>query len=313
MPTRSSPRATNADAARSAKVRLLQLIECGTHAVIDAVFGATSEQALARQVLGTLGEGMLLLGDRNFPSWRLWREAAGTGAHLLWRVKAGMLLPRVGTFTDRSWLAVLPRPGTGRSVGIWVRVVEYRVTVVATDPTGVDTTRTELFRLITTITDPHLARAEHPAACYHQRWESETGFQALKTHQRGPRQVLRSHDPDGINQELYAYLITYQALRQLMHQAAGTADIDPDRLSFTTTLRAVRRFITSAATTIDVLGHTVHRVITEILEDRNERRDRVSPRVVKQSQSPYPSKKHAAQPRSARVDYTINIAHPDPA
>jgi hypothetical protein len=295
------------------KVRLLTLIECGTHAVIDAVFGAVSEQALARRVLGSLGAGMLLLGDRNFPSYQLWREAAGTGAHLLWRIKAGMPLPRVGTFGDGSWLAVLPRPRTGRTVGIWVRVVEYRVTVVATDRRGRRTTRTELFRLITTITDPHLASAEQLAGCYQQRWESETGYQALKTHQRGPRQVLRSHDPDGITQELYAYLITYQALRCLMHQAAIAADIDPDRLSFTTTLRAVRRFITSAATaTVDVLGQATHRAIAEITEDRNQRRDRVSPRVVKRSQSPYPSNKHAVQPISTRVDYTINIADADP-
>jgi hypothetical protein len=85
--------------------------------------------------------------------------------------------------------------------------------------------------VITTITDPDLANAAQLADCYRQRWESETGFKALKTHQRGPRQILRSHDPDGVNQELYAYLITYQALRQLMHQAAVAADIDPDRLS----------------------------------------------------------------------------------
>ncbi len=199
-------------------------------------------------------------------------------------------------------------------MGIWVRVVEYRVTVVGTGPNGVTTTRTEMFRLVTTITDTHLASADQLAACYQQRWESETGYQALKTHQRGPRQVLRSHDPDGIHQELYAYLITYQALRRLMHQAATIADIDPDRLSFTTTLRAVRRFITSAATaTIAVLGHAVHLAVTEILEDQHERRDRVSPRVVKRSQSPYPSKKHATQPISTAVDYTIDIVHPDPA
>jgi len=209
---------------------------------------------------------------------------------------------------------VLPRPGTARSVGIWVRVVEYRVNVAATSPNGATTTRTELFRLITTITDPELATAAQLADCYRQRWESETGFKALKTHQRGPRQVLRSHDPEGINQELYAYLITYQALRRLMHQAAVAADIDPDRLSFTTALRAIRRYSTNAATaTIDVVGQAVHRAITEILEDQHERRDRVSPRVVKRSQSPYPSKKHAAQPISTRVDYTIDIVHPAPA
>jgi hypothetical protein len=293
------------------KVRLLQLIECGTHAVIDAAFGAVSEQILARRVLGSLGAGMLLLGDRNFPSYQLWRQTAATGAHLLWRVKASTRLPRIGAFADGSYLAVLPRPGTGGRLGLWVRVIEYTVTVTATDPNGTTTTRVELFRLITTITDPRQATAAQLAECYHQRWESETVYKSLKTHQRGPRQVLRSQDPDGVSQELYAYLITYQALRHLMHQAAVTADIDPDRLSFTTALRAVRRFITSAATaTGQLLTSILDRAISQILEDQHDRRDRASPRVVKRSQSPYPSKKHATQPLSTTVTYTIEI--PDP-
>jgi hypothetical protein len=293
------------------KVRLLQLIECGTHAVIDAAFGAVSEQVLARRVLGSLGEGMLLLGDRNFPSYQLWHQAAATGAHLLWRVKASTLLPRIGTFIDGSYLAVLPRPGTRGRLGIWVRVIEYTVTVTATNPSGTTTTRTELFRLITTITDPQHVCAAQLADCYHQRWESETVYKSLKTHQRGPRQVLRSQDPDGVAQEVYAYLITYQAVRRLMHQAAVAADIDPDRLSFTTALRAVRRFITSAATaTGQLLANLVDRAISQILQDQHERRDRASPRVVKRSQSPYPSKKHATQPVSTTVDYTVEILDP---
>jgi hypothetical protein len=90
--------------------------------------------------------------------------------------------------------------------------------------------------------------------------------------------VLRSQDPDAIAQELYAYLITYQAVRRLMHQAAVAADIDADRLSFTTALRAVRRFITSAATaTGHLLAGLVDRAISQILEDQHERRDRAGP------------------------------------
>jgi len=96
---------------------------------------------------------MLLLGDRNFPSWKLWGQSTATGAHLLWRAKASLLPPRLGVFADGSWLAVLPKPRTGRRFGHWVRVIEYSVTVTATDPrTGQATTRTELFRLLTTIT-----------------------------------------------------------------------------------------------------------------------------------------------------------------
>ena len=163
------------------------------------------------------------------------------------------------------------------------------------------------------ITDPQQATAAQLAACYHQRWESETAYKSLKTHQRGPRQVLRSQDPDGVAQELYAYLITYQAVRQLMHQAAVAADIDPDRLSFTTALRAVRRFLTSAATaTGQFLTCLVDCAISQLLEDRHDRRDRASPRVLKRSQNPYHSKKHATQPVSTTVNYTIEILDPAP-
>lgn len=125
--------------------------------------------------------------------------------------------------------------------------------------------------------------------------------------------ILRSQDPDGVAQELYAYLITYQAVRQLMHQAAVAADIDPDRLSFSTALRAVRRFITSAANaTGQILAPVLDRVLSQILEDQHDRRDRASPRVGKRSQSPYPSKKHAKQPTSTTVDYTVEVLDPGP-
>jgi hypothetical protein len=291
-----------------AKVRLMALIEVGTHAVIDAVFGAESEQVLAGRLLGALKPGMLLLGDRNFPSWNLWGQTATTGAHLLWRAKAGLLLPRVGVFADGSWLAVLPKPGTGRRVGHWVRVIEYTVTITATHPgTGTVTTRTELFRLLTTITDPHLASAADLAGCYRQRWESETGYKAIKTCQRGPRAVLRSTDPDGVRQELYAYLITYQAIRALMHHAAAIDDTDPDRLSFTTALRAVRRWINTATTTTTALAAAHAVVLAEISQDHNHRRQRSYPRAVKRSQAPYPAKRHAQQPASTNVEYAITV------
>jgi hypothetical protein len=124
--------------------------------------------------------------------------------------------------------------------------------------------------------------------------------------------VLRSTDPDGVRQEIYAYLITYQAIRRLITQAATTAGVDPDRLSFTTALRAVRRWITTAATaTTAVLVNARTATITEINRDHNHRRNRTSPRAVKRSQAPYPAKRHAHQQASAHVDYHIDVI-PDP-
>jgi hypothetical protein len=137
--------------------------------------GAVSRREGDHSRRDVLGTHLVLRRVRcAFPSWRLWNAAAATGAHLLWRAKASMLLPRIGTFTDGSWLAVLPKPGTGRRRGTWVRVIEYTVTVTTTDPTtGTATTRTELFRLLTTITDPQVASAAELAGCYRERWESE--------------------------------------------------------------------------------------------------------------------------------------------
>jgi hypothetical protein len=295
------------------KIRLTTLIEVGTHAVIDAVFGPDSEQVQARALLGSLGPGMLLLADRNYPSWKLWNETAATGAHLLWRVKASLHLPRIATFTDGSWLAVLPKPSTGRRVGTWVRVIEYTVTVTATCPaTGTVTTRTELFRLLTTITDPAIASAPDLAGCYRERWESETCYKSVKTHQRGPRAVLRSTDPDGIGQEIYAYLITYQAIRHLVTEAATHAGIDPDRLSFTTALRAARRWITTAATATAAVLATAHAAaLAEISRDRNHRRNRSNPRRRQTLPRLVPAKRHASQQISTHVDYHIDLI-PDP-
>jgi hypothetical protein len=118
--------------------------------------------------------------------------------------------------------------------------------------------------------------------------------------------VLRSTDPDGVRQELYAYLITYQAIRAMMHHAALTDNTDPDRLSFTTALRAVRRWISNATSPNELAAaHTA--VLTEVSQDHNHRRQRSSPRAVKRSQAPYPAKRHALQPASTNVEYTITV------
>jgi hypothetical protein len=71
--------------------------------------------------------------------------------------------------------------------------------------------------------------------------EFETTLDELKTHQRGPKVVLRSKQPDGVTQEIYGYLCVHYAIRWLMHAVALEAGADPDRLSFTRTLRAARR------------------------------------------------------------------------
>ena len=159
-----------------------------------------------------------------------------TGTQLCWRTKANHVLPVAERLADGSYLSVVREVRghhyTGREMP--VRVIEY----------GVDDGRADegpVYRLITTIMDPAGAPAPELAALYGQRWEFETALDELKTHQRGPQVVLRSKTPDGVRQEIYGYLCVHYAIRWLMHTVALEADTDPDRLSFTRSLRAARR------------------------------------------------------------------------
>ena len=138
-------------------------------------------------------------------------------------------------------------PGTNarrnKTDGIAVRVIEYHLAATGTgtdDPAEPDA-ESRTYRLLTTITDPTLAPADELAELYFQRWEIETAFGELKTHQRGPGVVLRSKLADGVIQEVYGYLCVHYAIRWLMHSAATDSGRDPDRLSFTRSLRAARR------------------------------------------------------------------------
>jgi hypothetical protein len=221
------------------QVRLVGLAECGTHALTAAAMGPyrTGEATLARDLLPSLGTGMLVLADRNFYSFELWDQARATGADLLWRTRSNHVLPVRERLADGSYLSRLRTlvQHKMRETEVTVRVVEYGID----DPGRPDTE--PRYRLITTILDPDAAPAPELAALYPQRWEFETALDELKTHQRGPRVVLRSKQPDGVRQEVYGYLCVYYAIRWLMHAVALEADADPDRLSFTRTLRAARR------------------------------------------------------------------------
>ena len=116
-----------------------------------------------------------------------------------------------------------------------MRVIEYRLH-------GLNGTE-ELYRLITTITDPAAAPAHELAALYHERWEIETAIGELKTHLRGRRAVLRSKTPALVRQEFFGFLLAHFAVRALMHDAAVKAGRDPDALSFLHAVRVIRRKI----------------------------------------------------------------------
>jgi hypothetical protein len=281
------------------QLRLLALVACGTRTVIDAVFGPCSsgETAYAADLTRSLHAGMLLLADRNFGCGPLARKIAAAEADFLIRVKTGYGapgLPVLKRLPDGSWLSLLG--------GVPVRVLDATWTV--TTAAG---RLTSDCRLVTTLTDPARFPASDLAVLYHERWEVETAYLELKSTILGGR-VLRARTPDGIEQEAYALLVTYQALRTAIADAASTVPgTDPDRASFTVALNTARDQVTLAAgviagTSIDLVGQIGRLVLASLMPPR---RFRNSPRVVKRAIS-----KYNARGKVDRTTYkaTIDIA-----
>jgi hypothetical protein len=276
-------------------LRLLTVVACGTRTVVDAVFGPylIGETTYAPQLFTCLRRGMVLLADRNFAVTALIEQIGATGADLLIRCKNNRALPPIGHLPDRSWLA--------RVGAVTVRVIDAEIVVrCAGGPR-----RSGRYRLITTLTDHRRYPAMELVRLYHHRWEIETSYLELKSTVLGGR-VLRARTPAGVAQEVYALLITYQALRTAIADTALAAgDFSPDRGSFTVALNTARDQLVHAtgiiaATTIDLIG-TIGRAV---LDNRlPARRNRTSPRVVKRAIS-----KHRAKGQIDRNTYKTQIS-----
>jgi hypothetical protein len=257
--------------------RLVALVACGTRTVLDAVFGPTSsgETVYAAELVRSLRAGMILLADRNFASQELLAAVAGTGADLLVRVKNGRRLPVCRRLADGSWIS--------RVGSVEVRVVRAEITIVTTAGR-----RTGVYQLVTTVLDAKVPAAEL-IRLYHDRWEIETVYLELKSTILGGR-VLRAKTPAGVEQEVYALLCAYQAIRLAIADATLTMPgLDPDRCGFTLALEAARDQVVQAAgviadNVVDLVGKIGRAVLTQPMPDR---RLRVSPRVVKRAISNY--------------------------
>jgi hypothetical protein len=229
------------------QIRVLALIETGTHVICDAVirpFG-TGEVPTALRLLRSIGPGMLLLWDRGFHSYEMVDTTLKQQAHFLGRTKRNIVLRPTEILADGSFLArIYPSPTARRrdERGIELRVIEYALDTAAGPGQ-------EKYRLITSLVDERAFPAGRLAATYHERWEIETALDEIKVHQWAHPRPLRSKHPREVVQEVYGLPLAHLAIRTVMYQAALRDGVDPDRLSFTGALRVLRRAIPRAQRT----------------------------------------------------------------
>jgi hypothetical protein len=178
---------------------------------------------------------MLVLADRKFLSWSLARAFLATGAHILWRASASFTLKPVKVLPDGTYVAELKPPRKSDGPVITVRVIEYTVHTAADNGTEESS---EVFCLVTSLLDVEEYPALDLACCYPDRWGCETVIGHHKTDMGEGQPVLRSKDPEGVMQEMWALFAVYQAICKIVGIAVNAAGIPPARISFPHALAA---------------------------------------------------------------------------
>lgn len=278
------------------QVRKLSLVELGTH--VEVAFQVKpcteSEQAMLPSVLRHVTPDMLLIWDRNFFSYELWKTLNSREIKVLARGKANLILHPIERFSDGSYLAkIYPNAYARRKDrdGIVVRVIKYKLD----DPQRVG--HDEEHTLLTNLLDEKLFPAGELISGYHERWEHELVYDEQKTHQ-DPRRAtkpahLRSETPAGVIQELYALSLGHFVVRALMFEAAAREQIAPDRLSFTGCFQILQCRLPECDTrTPQSFQQWCDALLRELGRERTEsRRNRINPRVIKRKMSKWPKKR----------------------
>jgi Insertion element 4 transposase N-terminal/Transposase DDE domain len=278
------------------QVRKLSLVELGTH--VELAFVARSithgESAMVGPLLRHLDDEILLLWDRGFFSYQLWKEVTSRGANILARVKSHLILRPIRNLADGSYLAKIYADASDRQKdheGFLVRVIRYTLD----DPQRVG--HGEVHTLITNLFDEDLYPATELIILYHERWEQELVFDEQKTHQ-DPRRAtkpahLRSETPAGVIQEIYALSLGHFVVRSLMFQAAATAGLDTDQLSFLGCFQILKcRLPECHSSSPQEFAGWYRGLLWEMqLERTDPRRNRINPRVIKRKMSKWKKKR----------------------
>ena len=287
------------------QARVLALCETGSHVFYRWQIKPLrrGEISMAAVLLRWLVEGMLLLWDRNFLSFKTVKQVVkDRKAHLLARIKNGPIFEPTKVLSDGSYLSAIYPSSRHRERdegGIVVRVIEYKLEGTGHAEEG------KVHRLLTTLLDAKEHPAEELIILYHERWEEEQAIDELKTHLE-ERPVLRSQTPAGVVQEIEGLLLAHFAVRALMQEAADREGLDPDRLSFTATLKVLRcRLPEVPKNPKDTAGRK--RWWEDLLAEVGEqvlpqRRHRINPRVIKRKMSQWDKKRpcHRNPPQPTR-------------
>ena len=238
------------------------------------------EIPLARQLVGWIPEGEIVLTDRGFGGWGFIALLQRKGVDVVMRAhQARRLKGQRMTWTKpqrpETWTKSLWRELPAE---LAVRLVRFRVTVPGF--------RTEEVVLVTTLLDTQAYPDEALVALYRRRWAVELCFRDIKT--TLGLDVLRCQSPELVEKEIWLQVLAYNLVRALMLEAAWTHGAELERLSFKGTVDALRQWTPLFAPTMFAFKRARQELLRIIAADQvPDRPNRSEPRARKRRPKSY--------------------------
>jgi hypothetical protein len=246
---------------------------------------ATGETTLARGIWNEVPENSLVIVDRNFLVKKdlIHLETSGN-RHWLSRTKVNTKWAISEKLGKDDYIVEWDVQGAGLPSTWTLRAIHYK-------KKGFPRAT-----LLTSLLDAEKYPAKELIALYHERWETELGYDEIKTHLLDRQEAIRSKTPEGVRQELWGIALAYNLVRLEMERAAAEAGVPPTRISFVASLAMIRDeflWLGSPRVTPGAIPASLARLRTRLkrLVLPPRRPERSYPRAVKLKMSNYPRKR----------------------
>jgi len=302
-------------------LRIVTLLSASTRLILDFAYGSiqgkgTGERTLMTNLLTKCSQkNLLFLLDAGLYSFATVFAICEKECDSLVKVSSNVNLTMIpgSRFSDGSYLSKIngkildlekstEQKQEYKKVTLIVRVIEYQIPGFRP------------CRLTTTILDPRIS-AKELVIHYHQRWEVEISFREIKTHQCATLKgqmptIFRSKRADLVEQELYALIIGYNLLRDLICESAHQYHKNPLLISFLESLQLfidIVQLINIFSLSLRELQHQYLLSLISQSEINRPRRKRINPRVVKIKMSKFKRKNssHKSEIRDLEKDLEI--------
>lgn len=251
----------------------------------------TGENELAARLLGSLRRGDLIVADRGFAGVARYAKYLASGFEFVTRMHQCQhvgKLPRLIEYSRNDFVTDLAMPGAYRrrdpSLPEKVRVRIIRRVIEGREGH-------EVLWLVTSLLDAKTYPAAQIARVYGRRWRIEELIEEVKV--KASADVLRSRTPAGVRKELAARVIAVNVVRMIALEAAQAHGVDPLRISFVRTVRAILWFAPSLAMSpawklLDIYRAMLTEIASHLVPYRPGRNE---PRAVRREKKHYPALK----------------------